>query len=397
MKRIYFDYSATTPLDPDVFEAMRPYFLQEFGNASSVHEFGRKARAAVDKSRAEIAAFIGAAYDELTFTSGGTESDNYAIKGVAVAARESGRDHLIVSAIEHQAVLQPALSLQKQGFQLDFLPVDRNGIVNLDELRRLVTSRTALISVMHANNEIGSIQPISEVAAVGHAAGTLVHTDAVQSLGKIPVDVRSLGVDLLSISAHKIYGPKGIGALFIRKGTKVTPLLEGGGQEQNRRAGTENVPLIVGFSKAIDLARRSMESGEPARWAGLKEILRKRLVADVPGLMVNGNPDQTLPTILNVSFDSSSGVDGEALIIGMDLEGVAVTSGSACAAGTLEPSHVLIAMGRDEKTARATIRFSLGRQTTEEDVHEAVTALQRVLKKMRNRQDRPAAASIANP
>lgn len=382
MKRVYLDYSATTPLSPEVLEAMRPHFLENYGNASSIHHFGRKARAVLDQSREYIASFLGARYDELYFTSGGTESDNHAVKGVALAGKRSGRVHLVVSAVEHQAVLQPALSFGKEGFKVDLLPVDRDGIVNLTELRRLVSPSTALVSIMHANNEVGTIQPLREISDVAHKAGAAVHTDSVQSLGKIQVNVGELGVDILTVSAHKIYGPKGIGALYIKRGTKIQPLIEGGGQEQNRRAGTENVPLVAGFAKAMALTKESMDRGDPDRCKQLKERLRERLTREFPGLMINGHPTLTLPTILSISFDSSATkVDGEALIMGMDLEGVAVTSGSACASGTLEPSHVLLAMGHDVDTARATIRFSLGRETTEEEVDYAVDALHRVVTK----------------
>lgn len=382
MKRVYLDYSATTPLSPEVLEAMRPHFLENYGNASSVHHFGRKAREVLDLSRDSIAMFLGARFDELFFTSGGTESDNHAVRGVALAGKQSGRNHLVVSAVEHQAVLQPALSLRKEGFEVDLLSVDREGIVNLTELQRLVSSRTSLVSVMQANNEVGTIQPLREISDIAHRAGAAVHTDSVQALGKTRVNVGELGVDILTVSAHKIYGPKGIGALYIKKGTNIRSLIEGGGQEQNRRAGTENVPLAAGFAKAITLTRESMERGDPERCRQLREQLRERLKMEFQGLMINGHPTLTLPTILSISFDSSAAmVDGEALIMGMDLERVAVTSGSACASGTLEPSHVLLAMGRDLDTARATIRFSLGRETTEEEVDFAVDALHNVVKK----------------
>lgn len=387
MKPIYLDHSATTPLDREVLEAMAPHFAETYGNASSVHGWGRKARAVLESSRESIAAHIGARSDELFFTSGGTESDNHAVKGAALAGRAVGRDHVIVSAIEHHAVLHPARSLQKAGFRLDELPVDEKGIVDLNALERLLSPTTALVSVMQANNETGTIEPIRAVADLAHRFGAVMHTDSVQAAGKIRVSVGELGVDLLSLSAHKMYGPKGIGALFMRKGIVVTPFLEGGAQEQNRRAGTENVPLAVGFAKAFEVCIGRSDS-EGKRLRALRDRFRHAL-KDFRGIVFNGDQDNVLPTILNVSFDSSvAPVDGEALIMGMDLRGIAVTSGSACSSGALEPSHVLMAMGRDEQTARATIRFSMGRSTTEEDLDLTVEALRDVLKTM-DRKDQP--------
>jgi cysteine desulfurase len=382
MDYVYLDHSATTPLAPQVLEAMMPHLVETYGNASSVHGLGRKARAVLEQSRETIAACISARPDEVFFTSGGTESDNHAIKGVAASMRTSGRDHVIVSAMEHHAVLHPALALKKMGMRVDVLPVTTDGVVDVVALDRLLSSSTGLVSVMHANNETGTIQPIREIADRAHKHGGVVHTDAVQSAGKIPVNVADLGVDLLSISAHKMYGPKGIGVLYIRKGTVIAPFLEGGGQEQNRRAGTENVPLAVGFAKAFEIAA-GMLGSENARLAALRQLLVERLKS-FKGILFNGNQQNVLLPVLSVSFDSSQvNVDGEALIMGMDLRGIAVTSGSACASGTLEPSHVLMAMGRDEKTARATIRFSMGRSTTEGDLEKAVAALRDVLTTMK--------------
>jgi len=382
MDYVYLDHSATTPLAPQVLEAMMPHFVETYGNASSVHGLGRKARAVLEQSRETIAACISAKPDEVFFTSGGTESDNHVIKGVAASMRTSGRDHIIVSAMEHHAVLHPALALEKMGMRVDVLPVTTDGVADVVALDRLLSSSTGLVSVMHANNETGTIQPIREIADLAHKRGSLVHTDAVQSAGKIPVNVADLGVDLLSISAHKMYGPKGIGALYIRKGTVIAPFLEGGGQEQNRRAGTENVPLAVGFAKAFEIAAGMLES-ENARLTALRQSLVERLKR-FKGILFNGNQQSVLLPVLSISFDSSKvNVDGEALIMGMDLRGIAVTSGSACASGTLEPSHVLMAMGKDEKTARATIRFSMGRSTTEGDLERAVAALKDVLATMK--------------
>lgn len=382
MNRIYLDYSATTPLDPRVLDAMRPHFLENFGNASSVHETGRKARAVLEESRETLARFIGATHDTLYFTSGGTEADNFAVTGIANAFKPKGRDHIVVSAVEHHAILQPAQELRKHGWQVDTARALPTGVVDLDHLQSLVSDRTALVSIMHANNETGVIQPVREAADIAHAKGALLHSDAVQSFGKIPVSVAELSADLISLSAHKIYGPKGIGALFVRKGVPIQSLLIGGGQEQNRRAGTENVPMAVGFAVAADIAQECMDN-ELKRTQMLNAELRKQLAGKFKGLLFNSANTGSLPTIVSVSFDSSSGVDGEALIMGMDLRGISVTSGSACTSGTLEPSHVLMAMGRNEATARATIRFSLGRLTTLADIGTAVNALSDVLATMR--------------
>lgn len=383
MKRVYLDHTATTPLDPRVFEAMQSVFLSVYGNASSIHSFGREARKLLEESREIIAQFLGARLEEIYFTSGGTESDNHAIRGVAEVGLQQGKSHIITSAVEHHAVLHPAESLRKLGCSVDVLPVDSLGMVNPDDVRKAVTPKTCLISVMHANNEVGTIEPIQEIGRIAKESGITFHTDAVQTVGKMTVNVNELNVDLLSLSGHKMYGPKGIGALYIRRGTKIESLLKGGGQESNRRAGTQNVPLAVGLAKAIDICRESM-TDDAIRFAELKKLLKSRIVSEFQGVVVNGHPTQCLPNILSVSFDSSvRHIDGEALIIGMDLRGVAVTSGSACTSGSLEPSHVLLAMGRDERTARATVRFSIGRGTSEEDIHYAADALQEVVRQMK--------------
>ncbi|MEX2116340.1 MAG: cysteine desulfurase family protein [Bacteroidota bacterium] len=383
MNRIYLDYSATTPLDPRVLDAMRPHFLENFGNASSVHETGRKARTVLEESRETLAQLIGTTHDTLFFTSGGTEADNFAVTGIARALKPTGRDHIVVSALEHYAVLHSAFELRKNGWQVDTIRVNPSGVTDLNELKSLVSERTALVSIMHANNETGVIQPVREAADIAHAQGAFLHTDAVQTFGKIRVWVKDLSADLISLSAHKIYGPKGIGALFIRKGIPIQSLLVGGGQEQNRRAGTENVPLAAGFAAAGSIAQEVMDS-ELQRTRILNSELRGQLTAKFPEIMFNGADSGSLPTIVNVSFDSSMGVDGEALIMGMDLRGISVTSGSACTSGTLEPSHVLMAMGRNEATARATIRFSLGRPTTLVEIETAVDALADVLSTIRS-------------
>jgi len=382
MQHVYLDHSATTPLAPEVYEAMRPHFLENFGNASSVHSFGRRAKLALEESREEIAKFIGARYDEVYFTSGGTEADNHAVAGIYAAVSDTDRKHVITSAVEHHAVLHAAEALRTRGASLTVLPVDRFGRVSVSDVRKSLTAKTALVSIMHANNEVGTIQPIEEIGRCAHDKGVAVHSDTVQTLGKVPIDARMMNVDLMAFSAHKIYGPKGIGAIYIRKGTKLEAFLKGGAQESNRRAGTENVPLAVGFAKAVSLCRERMEQ-DNAKFRTLGEFLRGKISADFEGAIFNGDPANCLPNIVSVSFDSKlSNVDGEALIMGMDLQGVAVTSGSACSSGSMEPSHVLLAMGRDPKTARATIRFSLGRSTTEQDLEFAVAALKQVVANM---------------
>ncbi|HWP81069.1 MAG TPA: cysteine desulfurase family protein [Bacteroidota bacterium] len=384
MKTVYLDYSATTPVDPRVVEVMLPFWNSTYGNPSSVHRFGREARFALEEARERIARAIGASPAELVFTSGGTESNNYALKGVAQQALKSGKNHIIISAIEHHSVLEPAESLREIGCDVEILPVDSDGLLDPESVRRALKPTTALVSAMHANNEIGTIQPIKEIVEIAHAKGVAVHTDAVQTLGKVPVRADELGVDLLSITAHKIYGPKGVGAIYIRKGTNIDALLQGGTQESNRRAGTENVAFAVGFAKAVELCA-GFES-EQSRIGELKERLRQLLLAEFDGILVNGHPTRSLNGILNISFDSKvTEIDGDALIMGMDLRGVAVTSGSACTSGSLQPSHVLLALGRDHKTARASIRFSMGRWTTDEDIAYAVEALREVVAHARKR------------
>ncbi len=382
MKRIYLDYSATTPLDPRVLEAMMPHFSGHFGNPSSVHAFGRESRAVLEESRDRIARFVGAKSDEVFFTSGGTEADNHAVRGVAHAARRRGKNHIVISAVEHHAVLHSSEALHEDGFEVTSVPVDERGAVDPDDIQKALRPTTCLVSVMHANNEVGTLNALKDIGAIAKERGVTLHSDTVQSVGKIRVNVDELGVDLLAISAHKFYGPKGIGAIYIRRGTSVDPLIQGGSQESNRRAGTENVPLAVGFAKAVELCDLSVEM-EVERIRKLRAKLRQRLEGEFEGILLNGHPTESLPHIFSVSFDSSrTPIDGEALIMGMDLQGVAVTSGSACTSGSLEPSHVLLAMGRDVKTARATVRFSLGRWTTEEEISYAVDALHRVVSKM---------------
>jgi len=377
--RVYFDYNATTPLAPEVAEAVAVATRDLFGNASSVHHFGQQAKAALDEARSAIAALVHADPSEIVFTSGGTEADNFAIRGAADALESSGRRQIIASAIEHEAVLNTLKSLARRGWQTMTLPVDQTGIVSPDRLRELLTDTTALVSVMHANNEIGTIQPIAELATIAHARGALMHTDAVQTVGKIPVDVRALGVDLLSLSAHKFNGPKGAGALWIKRGTRLQPILTGGKHERNRRAGTENVPAIVGMGVAARLAAAKM-AAESARVAALRDRLEDGILRGVSGTAVNGDPRSRVPNTTNISFDH---VEAESLLIALDLDGVAVSTGSACSSGTLEPSHVLRAMGYPAGRVQSSLRFSLGLFSTAEEVDRVVTLLPRLVDKLR--------------
>lgn len=385
MHRIYLDHTATTPLDDRVFEAMRPYFSTVFGNASSVHSFGREAKRALEESRAILAKAIGAHSGEIFFTSGGTESDNFALRGVAHAGRLKGKRHIITAAAEHHAVLEQCEQLQKEGFDITILPVDSNGMVSPEQVRDAITDRTGLVSIMHANNEVGTINPLKHIAEAAHPRGVLVHSDAVQSLGKIPLNVNELGLDLITMSAHKLYGPKGIGALYVRRGVEIDSLLFGGGQERGRRAGTENVPLAVGFAKAVELALSEMQE-EMRRVSALRDNLESRITHHFPAVIVNGHPTERLPNVLSISFDSSKiQLEGEMLVMNMDLHGIAVSSGSACTSGSIQPSHVLLAMGRDVKTAKASLRFAFGKSNTSEDVDSVVDSLHHVINQMMHR------------
>ncbi len=378
--RVYFDYNATSPLAPEVIEAVARASRDTFGNASSVHHFGQQAKAAVDDARSAVAALINADPSEIVFTSGGTEADNFAIRGAADALEPTGRRHLIASAIEHEAVLNTLKALARHGSRTTLLPVDHSGIVSPDRLREAITSDTALVSVMHANNEIGTIQPIAELAAIAHEHGALMHTDAVQSAGKIAVDVRALGADLLSLSAHKFNGPKGVGVLWIKRGTRLQPTMTGGKHERNRRAGTENVPGISGLGVAARLAAAKIAS-ETARVGALRDRLEAGILAAVPGTTVNGARDERVPNTTNISFDR---VEAESLLIALDLEGIAVSTGSACSSGTLEPSHVLRAMGLPAHRTQNSLRFSLGMLSTAEEVDFVVATLPRLVEKLRS-------------
>jgi cysteine desulfurase len=377
--RVYFDYNATTPLAPEVAEAVARATQDLFGNASSIHYFGQQAKAALDEARSAVAALIHADPSEVVFTGGGTESDNFAIRGAAEAAEVSGRRHLVASAIEHEAVLNTLKALARRGWRTALVPVDQAGVASPDELRTAMADDTSIVSVMHANNEIGTIQPIAELSAIAHERGALMHTDAVQSAGKIPVDMRALGVDLLSLSAHKFNGPKGAGALWIKRGTRLQPILTGGKHERNRRAGTENVPAIVGMGVAARLAIAKM-SGEAARVRALRDRLEEGILRAVPGTAVNGARAARVPNTTNISFDR---VEAESLLIALDLEGVAVSTGSACSSGTLEPSHVLRAMGLPAHRTQNSLRFSLGMFSTEEELDHVIEVLPRLVEKLR--------------
>jgi len=380
VQRIYLDHNATTPLLPEVIDRMTGTLREEFGNPSSVHHFGQQAKAAIDEARTEVATLLSADPSEVLFTSGGTESDNIAIRGAAEALEATGRRHLIASSIEHEAVLNTLKALAKRGWRTTLLPVDQTGIVAPDALRAALADDTALVSVMHANNEIGTIQPIAELARIAHDRGALFHTDAVQSAAKLPVSVRSLGVDMLSISAHKFYGPKGVGALWIRRGLRVLPLLTGGRQERSRRAGTENVAGIVGMGVAARIARGKM-ADEGTRLSALRDRLEAEILAAVPGTAVNGAREPRVPNTTNVSFDR---VEAESLLIALDLEGIAVSTGSACSSGTLEPSHVLKAMGFNAHRAQNSIRFSLGASSTDAEIDRVIAVLPRMVEKLRS-------------
>ena len=378
--RIYFDHNATTPVDPAVAETMMRVLTEEFGNASSVHHFGQRAKAVLDDARSSLAALIGGEPSEIVFTSGGTESDNFALRGVAEALEPTGRRHLIASSIEHEAVLVTLRALARRGWTVTLLPVDASGIVKPEALEQAVTPDTAIVSVMHANNEIGTIQPVAELAKIAHLHGALMHTDAVQSVGKIAVDVRTLGVDLLSLSAHKFNGPKGAGALWIKRGARVTSILTGGKHERSRRAGTENVAGVAGLGVAAKLAAQKLTT-EALRIGALRDRLESGILARVPGTAVNGARDPRVPNTTNISFEA---IEAESLLIALDLEGVAVSTGSACSSGTLEPSHVLRAMGLPSPRTQNSIRLSLGAGNTEAEVDFVVSKLPGIVDKLRS-------------
>jgi len=396
MNRVYLDFNATTPVEPEVLDAMLPYFSGEFANAASIHTPGQKARAAVETAREKVAALIGARPQELVFTSGGTESDNHAIFGIVAApsgakeneaalggsaanrATENGK-HVITTAIEHEAVLNACQALEKHGVRVTYLPVDREGQLDLDQLRRAIRPETVLISVMHANNELGAVQPLEAIGRIAAENDIYLHTDAVQSAGKIPIDVNALGVDLLSISGHKLYAPKGIGALYVRGGTRVRQLLYGGHHQRGFRPGTENVAGIVGLGKAAEMARMSL-ADDARRISALRDGLQQGLLELVPYSRVNGGRTARTPNTTNLVFP---GVEGEALLIALDLKGLACSTGAACSSGAVEPSHVLTAIGLPAEEARASLRFSLGRHTTSADIDFALNVVPAAVAQLR--------------
>ncbi|MFY9574036.1 MAG: cysteine desulfurase NifS [Blastocatellia bacterium] len=382
--RVYLDNSATTAMAPEVIEAMIPYFADEMGNAQSVHSFGQRAKAAVEKARREVAALINASPAEIVFLSGGTEADNLAVRGIAQAHRENGR-HIITTRIEHPAVLATCESLEAEGYRVTYLPVSGFGLVSVDDVREAICDDTILISVMLANNETGTIQPIEKIAGVvaeARARGLIhlhLHTDAVQAVGKTPVDVQRFGPDLLSLSGHKFHGPKGSGAVYIRKGTRLTKLLYGGHHERDRRAGTENVPGIAGLGRAAELARTKLHE-RTSRMRELRDYLEGQVMSLIPDTRVNGDKELRVPNITNLSFD---GVDGESLLIALDLKGIAVSTGSACASGSLEPSHVLQALGLTREQVRGSLRFSLSAYTTREEIDYVLSVLRETVTRLR--------------
>jgi cysteine desulfurase len=374
----YLDYNATSPIDPKALEAMKPYLTSQFGNASSFHKKGQAARNAVEDARETLAGYMGVEPGDIVFTSGGTESDNLAIKGTMELLREK-RNHLVVSTIEHQAVLHAAKHLESKGVRVTYVPVHPDGVIDLDRLAEAVDEGTALISVMHVNNETGVIQPVREIAQIAHAKGAYFHTDAVQSFGKAGFDIEEGGVDMISISSHKICGPKGAGALYVKKGLKIKAQLHGGHQEKNVRPGTENVAALAGFGRAVQLLSESALT-DLQRVAAYRNVLHNGLAASIDGVCLNGHPSKRVYNTVNLSFD---GLDGETLLMNLDLKNIFVSTGSACTAGSVEPSHVLLAMGLPEKLARAAIRFSLGRFTTEAEVAYVLNEIPPIVERLR--------------
>lgn len=375
MRRVYLDNNATTPLLPEVLDAMRPFYLEEFGNASSIHHHGQHARAAVEQSRESVARLLGCRAAEVVFTSGGTEADNLAIFGVAKAG-----DHVITSQIEHHAVLNACKRLEQRGCEVTCVPADSNGVVDPESVRRALRPNTKLISVMMANNETGALQPVEEIGRIAEQADILFHTDGVQAAGKVRIDVATIGCDLLSISAHKLHGPQGIGALYIRRGTLLDPMLYGGSHERQRRAGTENVPGIVGFGRAAEIAFAGLEDGSVEKMRAMRDRLESGILAQAAAAGVNSGSVLRVPNTANIYFDH---IEGEAMVIALDLKGLAVSTGAACSSGAIEPSHVLTAMGLPPERARASIRFSLGKENREEDVDFALSLVPDTLMHLR--------------
>lgn len=375
---VYLDHSATTPVRPEVLAAMLPYFADKFGNASSIHRWGREARAAVEEAREKVAWLIGAKPEEIIFTSGGTEADNLALRGVAWAHKDKGK-HIITSTIEHHAILHTAQALEKEGFEVTYVPCDKYGWIDPEDVRKAIRPDTILISIMHGQNEVGTIEPIAEIGAIAKERGILFHSDGVQSVGKIPVDVNQMNVDLMTLSGHKIYGPKGIGALFVRKGTKIISHTTGGAHERGLRAGTENVPGIVGLGKACELAKKELPE-ESERLSRLRDKLISGILREIPDVVLNGHPTLRLPTNVNVSIKY---VEGESILLNLDLMGIGASSGSACTSGSLEPSHVLIGMGLPPEIAHGSLRMTLGRDNTEDDIDYVLQVLPPIVEKLR--------------
>lgn len=377
-QRIYLDHAATTYTKPEVLEEMLPYFTKAYGNPSSVHSFGREARRALDKARKRTAEALKADPVEIYFTSGGSEADNWAIKGVALANKNKG-DHIITTSIEHPAVLDTCRYLEKEGFKVTYLPVDQYGMVSVKDVEKAITDKTILISVMMANNEIGTIQPIKEIGQIAKEHKVYFHTDAVQAIGSIPIDVNDLNVDLLSLSAHKFYGPNGVGALYIRKGVKIGPYIHGGAQERNKRAGTENLAGIIGLGKAIELAVENMEKNNK-KLIGMRDRLIKEIMSKVEYTRLNGHPEKRLPGNVNLSFEF---IEGEALLLSLDLKGIAGSSGSACTSGSLDPSHVLLAIGLSHEIAHGSLRLTLGDDNTDQEIDYVIEVLPEIVNRLR--------------
>jgi cysteine desulfurase len=375
-RRVYLDHNASTPVHPEVLAEMLPYFSEHFGNPSSIHAFGRATRDAMELARERVARVLEVGRDEIVFTSGGTESDNLALKGAA-AARGAG--HIVTSRIEHHAVLRSCQTLERQGFAVTYLPVDEHGLIDPDDVRRALRPQTILVSIMHANSEVGTIQPVEAIGTMTRAQGVLFHVDAVQTLGKIPLDVEAMGVDLLSFSGHKVYGPKGVAGLYIRKGTKMASIQHGGEHERRRRAGTENVAGIVGLGKAVEVRARDMAE-EAVRLTGLRDRLLAGIQERLPDVRLNGHPTRRLPGTANLAFRHA---ESESIVLGLDLKGIGVSAGSACTSGNVEPSHVLVAMGVPLDWAMGAVRFSLGRTTTAEDIEYVVEAVAPIVTRLR--------------
>jgi len=375
MRRVYLDNNATTPVLPEVVEAMRPYFAEHFGNASSIHHHGQETRAAVERARESVAALLGCRASEIVFTSGGTEGDNLAISGLTCSG-----DHVISSTIEHHAVLNSCKHLEALGCEVTYVPVEGRGVVDPDDVRRALRPNTKLITIMMANNETGVLQPVEQIGKIAAEADVYFHTDAVQAAGKVPIDVKRLGCDLLSISGHKLHAPQGVGALYVGKGTILQPMFYGGSHERSRRAGTENVPGIIGLGIAAELARAALERGDLEQMSAMRDRIEQKILSEVEATGVNGEGAPRVPNTTNIHFDY---IEGEALVIALDLKGLAVSTGAACSSGAIEPSHVLTAMGLPPEIARASLRFSLGKQNTPDDVEFALNLVPQTVARLR--------------